>query len=70
MGFGFFIFIKSMFRTNPYFICIKIVAKMGGIEAAEEMTPEQLDALSGGELLRQEASSFTQVLGSILQLRR
>ncbi len=43
---------------------------MGGIEAAEEMTPEQLDALSGGELLRQEASSFTQVLGSILQLRR
>ena len=34
---------------------------MGGIEAAEEMTPDQLDALSGGELLRQEASSFTQV---------
>jgi hypothetical protein len=54
-----------MFRTNPYFICIKIVTKMGGIEAAEEMTPEQLDALSGGELLRQEASSFTQVSGSI-----
>ena len=41
---------------------------MGGIEAVEEMTPEQLDALSGGELLRQEASSFTQVpLGHLLR---
>ncbi len=38
---------------------------LGSVPPAEEMTPEQLDALSGGELLRQEASSFTQVLGSI-----
>jgi hypothetical protein len=42
---------------------------LGSIPLAEEMTPEQQDALSGGELLRQEASSFTQVLGSILKLK-
>ena len=34
---------------------------MGGIEAYEEMTPEQLEAVSGGELLRQEAGNFMQV---------
>ena len=39
----------------------EIVAKMGGVEGAEEMTAEQLEASSGGELLRQEAASFTQV---------
>lgn len=39
----------------------EIVTKMGGIEAAEEMTVEQLEASAGGELLRQEAASFTQV---------
>lgn len=27
---------------------------MAGIEAAEEMTPEQLDAMAGGELLKGE----------------
>ena len=35
---------------------------MGGIEAFEEMTKEQLEAVSGGELLRQEAGNFSQVL--------
>jgi len=39
----------------------EIVQKMGGIEAAEEMTAEQIDALSGGEILRSEAATFTQV---------
>lgn len=32
----------------------EIVQKMAGIEAAEEMTPDQLDAMSGGELLKGE----------------
>ena len=32
----------------------EIVQKMTGIEAAEEMTTEQLDAMGGGELLRGE----------------
>lgn len=27
---------------------------MAGIEAVEEMTPEQLDAMAGGELLKGE----------------
>jgi len=39
----------------------EVVNKMGGIEAYEEMTPEQLEAISGGELLRQEAGNFMQV---------
>ena len=39
----------------------EIVAKMGGIEGLEEMTAEQLEASAGGELLRQEAASFTQI---------
>ena len=34
---------------------------MGGIEAYEEMTPDQVEAMSGGELLRQEAGNFSQV---------
>ena len=34
---------------------------MSGIEAAEEMTEEQIDAMSGGEVLRQEAGSFNQI---------
>merc|ERR1719468_911185 len=39
----------------------EVVNKMGGIEAVEEMTAEQLEAFSGGELLRQEAGNFNQV---------
>ena len=39
----------------------EIVTKMGGVEGVEEMTAEQLEASAGGELLRQEAASFTQV---------
>ena len=36
----------------------EIVQKMTGIEAAEEMTAEQLDAMAGGELLRGEVSNM------------
>lgn len=32
----------------------EVVQKMTGIEATEEMTQEQLQAMSGGELLRSE----------------
>lgn len=32
----------------------EVVQKMTGIEATEEMTLEQLNAMSGGELLRSE----------------
>ncbi|KAI5636702.1 transcription factor/nuclear export subunit protein 2 domain-containing protein [Phthorimaea operculella] len=34
---------------------------MAGIEAAEEMTPEQLEAMAGGDLLKGEAGYFSQV---------
>jgi hypothetical protein len=36
----------------------EIVQKMAGIEAAEEMTPEQLEAMAGGELLKGEVCQF------------
>ena len=39
----------------------EIVSKMAGIETTEQMTSEQLAALSGGELLRQEGGYFNQV---------
>ncbi|KAH3839564.1 hypothetical protein DPMN_112996, partial [Dreissena polymorpha] len=39
----------------------EIVQKMAGIEISEEITKDQLDAMSGGELLRQEGGYFTQV---------
>lgn len=39
----------------------EVVQKMAGIEAAEEMTPDQLNAMSGGEILKGEAGYFSQV---------
>jgi len=39
----------------------EVVSKMTGIEAAEDLTIEQLQALTGGELLKGEAGYFAQV---------
>ncbi|XP_069131332.1 THO complex subunit 2-like isoform X4 [Argopecten irradians] len=39
----------------------EVVQKMAGIEISEEITGDQLDAMSGGELLRQEGGYFSQV---------
>ncbi|KAI5733201.1 hypothetical protein M8J76_008867 [Diaphorina citri] len=39
----------------------EIVQKMSGIEVADDITDDQLEAMSGGELLRNEAASFTSV---------
>ncbi|ESO98124.1 hypothetical protein LOTGIDRAFT_174338 [Lottia gigantea] len=39
----------------------EIVTKMAGIEVSEEVTNDQLEAMSGGELLRQEGGYFAQV---------
>ena len=48
-------------RSLDLLILKEVVLKMSGIEAAEDMTDEQIDAMAGGELLRQEAGSFNQV---------
>ncbi|XP_045492361.1 THO complex subunit 2 [Colias croceus] len=48
-------------QSQDLLILKEIVQKMAGIEAAEEMTPEQLDAMAGGELLKGEAGYFSQV---------
>ncbi|KAK7500593.1 hypothetical protein BaRGS_00008168 [Batillaria attramentaria] len=39
----------------------EVVQKMAGIEVSEEITDDQLESLSGGELLRQEGGNFQQV---------
>ncbi|KAK3925484.1 THO complex subunit 2 [Frankliniella fusca] len=48
-------------RSLDLLILKEIVQKMGGIEAVEDMTAEQLDAMAGGELLKGEAAYFSQV---------
>ncbi|XP_044012120.1 THO complex subunit 2 [Aphidius gifuensis] len=48
-------------KSLDLLILKEIVQKMAGIEAAEEMTSEQLDAMAGGDLLKNEAGYFTQV---------
>ncbi|XP_064608579.1 THO complex subunit 2-like isoform X2 [Liolophura sinensis] len=39
----------------------EILQKMAGIEISEEITDDQLEAMSGGELLKQEGGYFSQV---------
>ncbi|KAI5636701.1 transcription- and export-related complex subunit domain-containing protein [Phthorimaea operculella] len=41
-------------QSQDLLILKEIVQKMAGIEAAEEMTPEQLEAMAGGDLLKGE----------------
>ncbi|XP_037040201.1 THO complex subunit 2 isoform X2 [Bradysia coprophila] len=48
-------------KSLDLLILKEVVQKMTGIEATEEMTLEQLNAMSGGELLRSEAGYFSQV---------
>ena len=48
-------------RSLDLLILKEVVHKMSGIEASEEMTNEQIDAMAGGDLLKQEAGSFNQV---------
>lgn len=46
----------------------EVVQKMAGIEVSEEVTNDQLDAMSGGELLRQEVSSSSAEIGNFILL--
>ncbi|XP_047355707.1 THO complex subunit 2 isoform X2 [Vespa velutina] len=48
-------------KSLDLLILKEIVQKMAGIEAAEEMTADQLDAMAGGDLLKNEAGYFSQV---------
>lgn len=61
---GLFQFIANQLKDEKsldLLILKEIVSKMAGIEATDQMTNEQLAALSGGELLRQEGGYFNQV---------
>ncbi|ELU01720.1 hypothetical protein CAPTEDRAFT_223841 [Capitella teleta] len=46
-------------KSFDLLILRELVQKMTGIEITEEATPEQLAAMTGGELLRQEGGYFT-----------
>ncbi|XP_015117253.1 THO complex subunit 2 [Diachasma alloeum] len=48
-------------KSLDLLILKEIVQKMAGVEAAEEMTADQLDAMAGGDLLKTEAGYFSQV---------
>ncbi|GFQ66742.1 THO complex subunit 2 [Trichonephila clavata] len=48
-------------KSLDLLILKEVVQKMAGIEAAEEMTAEQLEAMTGGELLRSEGGYFNQL---------
>ncbi|XP_022903408.2 THO complex subunit 2 [Onthophagus taurus] len=48
-------------KSLDLLILKEIVQKMAGIEAAEDLTVEQLNAMAGGELLKAEAGYFSQV---------
>lgn len=53
------ILLRCIFISSLDLLILKeIVQKMAGIEAAEEMTPEQLEAMAGGELLKGEVCWF------------
>ncbi|KAF2879485.1 hypothetical protein ILUMI_26680 [Ignelater luminosus] len=48
-------------KSLDLLILKEIVQKMAGVEAAEDLTMEQLNAMAGGELLKAEAGYFSQV---------
>lgn len=57
-------FIANQLKTKQsldLIILKEIIQKMTGIEAADEMTEDQIAALSGGELLKNEGGYFHQV---------
>ncbi|XP_059482003.1 THO complex subunit 2 isoform X2 [Neocloeon triangulifer] len=47
-------------KSLDLLIVKEIVHKMAGVEAAEELTSDQLEAMCGGELLRGEAGNYGQ----------
>ncbi|XP_012937232.1 THO complex subunit 2 [Aplysia californica] len=48
-------------KSTDLLLLREVVQKMAGIEISEEITDDQLDAMAGGELVRQEGSNFSQV---------
>ncbi|XP_050689638.1 THO complex subunit 2-like isoform X2 [Eriocheir sinensis] len=47
-------------KSIDLLIMREIVQKMGGTDTLEDLTPDQLDAMCGGELLRREAGQYQQ----------
>ncbi|CAF0914333.1 unnamed protein product [Adineta steineri] len=46
-------------KTCDLYLLREIITKMSGVEVSQTITREQLEAASGGELLRNEAGQFT-----------
>lgn len=54
-GVNFIVFVSLLFAISLDLLILKEVCqKMTGVDASEEMTTEQLEAMAGGELLRNE----------------
>lgn len=61
---GLFQFILNKIKDGncaDLIIVKEIIHKMTGIEISEDITDDQMDAMSGGDLLRQEAGYFIQI---------
>ncbi|ESO04771.1 hypothetical protein HELRODRAFT_191720 [Helobdella robusta] len=48
-------------KSYDLYVLREVIQKMAGIEVSEEVTDDQLMAMAGGELLKQEGGYFTQV---------
>ncbi|KAH9492653.1 THO complex subunit 2, partial [Bulinus truncatus] len=48
-------------KSTDLLLLREVVQKMAGVEISEEVTDDQLDAMAGGELVRQEGSNFSQI---------
>ncbi|CAH1184109.1 unnamed protein product [Phyllotreta striolata] len=48
-------------KSLDLLILKEVVQKMAGVDAAEDLTMDQLNALAGGELLKSEAGYFSQI---------
>ena len=56
-----------LFFSSDLLILREVLQKMAGIEISDEMTPDQLQALSGGELLKMEVQREGYIIAFILQ---
>ncbi|KAF7244895.1 THO complex subunit 2 [Varanus komodoensis] len=55
------LFVLMLFHSFDLLILKEVVQKMAGIEITEEMTMEQLEAMTGGEQLKAEGGYFGQI---------
>lgn len=53
-----YLLINVYFCSLDLLILKEIVLKMAGVELMEQITPDQIEAMSGGDYLKTEVSNF------------